>query len=57
MIHDIVATANPFPYTAKFVLVGVRNKKKKKLNKSLKDKYNTYKVLSNIRNIKLGWEK
>ena len=26
MIHDVIRTANPFPYTAKFMLVGVRNK-------------------------------
>ena len=33
MIHDIIRTTNPFPYTAQFMFVGVRNKKKK-LNKS-----------------------
>ena len=27
MIHDVIWTANPFPYTAKFVFVGVRNSK------------------------------
>ena len=27
MIHDITTTANPFPYTAKFIFVGVRNNK------------------------------
>ena len=27
MIHDIIRTANPFPYTAKFTFVGVRNNK------------------------------
>ena len=25
MIHDVIRTPNPFPYTAKFVFVGVRN--------------------------------
>ena len=25
MIHDVITTANPFPYTAKFMFVGVRN--------------------------------
>ena len=25
MIHDVIATANPFPYTAKFLFVIVRN--------------------------------
>ena len=27
MIHDIITTANPFPITAKFMFVGVRNNK------------------------------
>ena len=27
MIHDIVATSDPFPYTAKVRVVGVRNNK------------------------------
>ena len=27
MIHDIIRTANQFPYTAKFMFVGVRNNK------------------------------
>ena len=27
MIHDVIRTANPFPYTAKLMLVGVRNNK------------------------------
>ena len=31
MIHDVTRTANPFPHTAKFMFVGVRNNK---LNKS-----------------------
>ena len=31
MIHDVITTANPFPYTAKFMFVGV---KIIKLNKS-----------------------
>ena len=25
IIHDVITTANPFPYTAKFMFVGVRN--------------------------------
>ena len=37
MIHDVVTTANTFPYTAKFMFVGVRNDKTKK-NQTLKDK-------------------
>ena len=24
MIHDVITTRNPFPYTAKFMFVGVR---------------------------------
>ena len=31
MIHDVIRTANPFSYTAKFMFVSVRNNK---LNKS-----------------------
>ena len=27
VVHDIITTANPFPYTAKFMVVGVRNNK------------------------------
>ena len=27
IIRDVVTTANPFPYTAKFMFVGVRNNK------------------------------
>ena len=27
MIHDVIRTANLFPYTAKFIFVGVRNNK------------------------------
>ena len=27
MIHDVISTANPFPDTAKFMFVGVRNSK------------------------------
>ena len=27
MIHDVITTANPFPYTDKFMFVGVRNNK------------------------------
>ena len=36
MIHDIIRTANPFPYAAKFKFVGVRNDK---LNKSDVERY------------------
>ena len=27
VIHDVISTASPFPYTAKFIFVGVRNYK------------------------------
>ena len=27
MIYDVTRTANPFPYTAKFMFFGVRNNK------------------------------
>ena len=36
VIHDVMKTSSVFPYTAKFMFVGVRNKKKK--NHTLKDK-------------------
>ena len=29
MIHDVIRTADPFPYTAKFMSVGVRNSRPK----------------------------
>ena len=25
MIHDVIRTSNPFPYTAKFMFVSIRN--------------------------------
>ena len=25
MVHDVITTDNPFPYTAKFKFVGIRN--------------------------------
>ena len=39
MIHDVITKANPFPYTAKFMFVGVRNYKtqqvrRKKINRT-----------------------
>ena len=27
IIHDVITTTNPFPYSAKFITVGVRNNK------------------------------
>ena len=27
MIHDVITTANSFPYTAEFMFVGVKNNK------------------------------
>ena len=33
MIHDVIITANPFPFTAKFMFVGVRNDKTKKIRR------------------------
>ena len=32
VIHDVITTANPFPYTAKFMFVGVKNDKMNKLD-------------------------
>ena len=38
MIHDVILTANLFPYTAKFMFDGVRNNKINETNETLKDK-------------------
>ena len=27
VLHDVILTANPFPYTAKYIFVGVTNNK------------------------------
>ena len=34
MIHDVFRTINPFPYTAKFMFVGVRNDKTQQIRRS-----------------------
>ena len=44
MIHNVITTSNPFPYTAKFMFVSVGNNKTQQIN-MLKDKLNTYKAL------------
>ena len=33
MIHDVIRTANPFRYTAKFIFVGVRNNKTQQIRR------------------------
>ena len=33
MIHDVIATANLFPYTAKFTFDGVRNNKTQQMRR------------------------
>ena len=33
MIHDVITTANPFTYPAKFILVGVRNNKTQQIRR------------------------
>ena len=33
MINDVIRTANPFPYTAKVVFVGVRNNKTQQIRR------------------------
>ena len=48
MILEIIKKANPFPYTAKFMFVGVRNNKTEQI-KTLKDKKNMYIVLYYIK--------
>ena len=50
VIHDVITTAKPFPYTTKFMFVGVTNNKNS-TNQTLKDKQNTYIVLPGIKNI------
>ena len=37
MIHDVIITANPVPYTAKYMFLGVRNNKTQQI-RSLKNK-------------------
>ena len=34
MIHDVIRTANPFPYTAKYMSVGVRNNETQHIKRS-----------------------
>ena len=31
MIHDVITKTNPFPYTAEFTFVGVRNDKNQQI--------------------------
>ena len=33
VIHDVITTANQFPYTAKFKFVGVRNNKTQQIRR------------------------
>ena len=33
MIHDVFRTANPYPYTAKFMFVSVRNNKTQQIRR------------------------
>ena len=33
MIHDVITTANSFPYTAKLIFVGVRNNKTQQIRR------------------------
>ena len=33
VIHDVIKTANPFPYFAKFKFVGVRNNKTQQIRR------------------------
>ena len=33
IIHDVITTPNPFPYTAKFMFVGVRNNETKQIRR------------------------
>ena len=33
VIHDVITIANPFPYTAKFIFVGVTNNKTEQMRR------------------------
>ena len=33
VIHNVITTANPSPYTAKFIFVGVRNNKTEEIRR------------------------
>ena len=33
IIHDVITTPNPFPYTAKIMFVGVRNNKTQQIRR------------------------
>ena len=33
VIHDVITTANPFPYTAKIIFAGVRNNKTQQIRR------------------------
>ena len=33
MIHDVITALDPFPYTAKFMFVGVRNNKTQQITR------------------------
>ena len=33
MIHDVITTANPFPYTAKFMFISVGNDKTQQIRR------------------------
>ena len=53
VIHDFITTAFLLPYTAKFIFVGVRNKKNS-TNKTLTNKQNSHIVLPYIKYIQKG---
>ena len=33
MLHDVIATPDPFPYTANFMFVGVRHNKRQQIRR------------------------
>ena len=41
MIHDVITTANPFPYTTKFMFVGFRNNKTHQIRRSKANRIRT----------------
>ena len=50
VINDVITTADPIPYTAKFMFDGVINNKTEQIRR-WKIKQNTYIVLPYIKNI------
>ena len=42
VIHDVITTTDPIPYTAKFMFVGVKNNKTQQIRRSKINRLRTY---------------